>query len=123
VATALDRAPDSMLITICQGALAAASAGLFNGYRCTTHHELIDQLQLVAPQANVVADRVFVIDGHWQRARVQPASAALPGADVDHRARPVEPQHLECSVVGRRGVSLTITRPTMRPSNPLGWPA
>jgi putative intracellular protease/amidase len=78
VATALDRAPDSMLITICQGALAAASAGLFNGYRCTTHHELIDQLQLVAPQANVVADRVFVIDGHWQRARVQPVASTLP---------------------------------------------
>ena len=51
------------LITICSGTLLAARAGLLAGRRCTTHHELLDALRALAPQAQVVGNRVFVVDG------------------------------------------------------------
>lgn len=51
------------LITVCAGTLQAADAGLLAGRRCTTHHESLDDLRRVAPQAQVVANRVFVLDG------------------------------------------------------------
>jgi transcriptional regulator GlxA family with amidase domain len=51
------------LLTICSGALLAARAGLLAGRRCTTHHELLDSLRALAPQAQVVDNRVFLVDG------------------------------------------------------------
>jgi transcriptional regulator GlxA family with amidase domain len=51
------------LVTICSGTLLAARAGLLGGRRCTTHHELLDKLRALAPQATVVDNRVFVVDG------------------------------------------------------------
>lgn len=51
------------LVTVCAGALLAADAGLLAGRRCTTHHELLDRLQRMAPAAQVLANRVFVVDG------------------------------------------------------------
>jgi transcriptional regulator GlxA family with amidase domain len=51
------------LVTICSGTLLAARAGLLNNRRCTTHHDLLSDLRLLAPQAQVVANRVYVIDG------------------------------------------------------------
>jgi transcriptional regulator GlxA family with amidase domain len=51
------------LVTICSGTLLAARAGLLAGRRCTTHHELLDELRALAPQAQVVDNRVFVVDG------------------------------------------------------------
>ena len=51
------------LLTICSGTLLAARAGLIGGRRCTTHHELLDALRALAPQATVVSNRVFVVDG------------------------------------------------------------
>lgn len=51
------------LITICSGTLLAARAGLLGKRRCTTHHELLDALRALAPQAQVVGNRVFVVDG------------------------------------------------------------
>ena len=51
------------LITICSGTLLAARAGLVDNRRCTTHHELLDILRDLAPQALVVDNRVFLIDG------------------------------------------------------------
>lgn len=51
------------LVTICSGTLLAARAGLLNNRRCTTHHELLSTLRLLAPQAQVVANRVYLIDG------------------------------------------------------------
>jgi transcriptional regulator GlxA family with amidase domain len=58
-------APDTphRLITICSGTLLAARAGLLAKRRCTTHHELLDALRALAPQAHVVDNRVFVVDG------------------------------------------------------------
>ncbi len=51
------------LVTICSGTLLAARAGLLNNRRCTTHHELLSTLRVLAPQAQVVANRVYLIDG------------------------------------------------------------
>jgi len=51
------------LITICSGTLLAARAGLVDHRRCTTHHELLDILRALAPQALVVDNRVFLVDG------------------------------------------------------------
>ena len=51
------------LVTICSGALLAARAGLLGGRRCTTHHELLPMLRTLAPHAQVIDNRVFVVDG------------------------------------------------------------
>jgi transcriptional regulator GlxA family with amidase domain len=51
------------LVTICSGALLAARAGLLGTRRCTTHHELLHSLRALAPEAAVIDNRVFVIDG------------------------------------------------------------
>jgi transcriptional regulator GlxA family with amidase domain len=51
------------LVTICSGTLLAARAGLLGSRRCTTHHELLNALRSLAPQAQVIDNRVFVVDG------------------------------------------------------------
>jgi transcriptional regulator GlxA family with amidase domain len=51
------------LITICSGTLLAARAGLLAKRRCTTHHDLLDALRALAPRAQVIDNRVFVVDG------------------------------------------------------------
>jgi len=58
-------APDTphRLVTICSGTLLAARAGLLEDRRCTTHHGLLDELRRLAPRAQVVDNRVFVLDG------------------------------------------------------------
>jgi transcriptional regulator GlxA family with amidase domain len=64
-------APDSQsdpvhrvrIVTICEGALVAARAGLMDRRCCTTHHEVLAALRTSAPSARVVDNRVYVIDG------------------------------------------------------------
>ncbi|MEO8152159.1 MAG: helix-turn-helix domain-containing protein [Rhizobacter sp.] len=51
------------LVTVCSGALLAARAGLLAHRRCTTHHDLLDALRALAGKAQVVDNRVFVVDG------------------------------------------------------------
>ncbi|HEV7486747.1 MAG TPA: helix-turn-helix domain-containing protein [Thermoanaerobaculia bacterium] len=51
------------LVTICSGTLLAARAGLLGTRHCTTHHELLHMLRALAPQAQVIDNRVFVVDG------------------------------------------------------------
>ena len=51
------------LLTICSGTLLAARAGVLGTRRCTTHHELLHMLRALAPQAQVIDNRVFVVDG------------------------------------------------------------
>jgi transcriptional regulator GlxA family with amidase domain len=51
------------LLTICSGTLLAARANLLGTRRCTTHHELLTTLRVLAPEAEVVNNRVFVFDG------------------------------------------------------------
>lgn len=58
-----DRQAGHRLLTICSGTLLAARAGLLGTRRCTTHHDLLDTLRGLAPQAQVVDNRVFVLDG------------------------------------------------------------
>ena len=59
----LDRNTPHRLVTICSGTLLAARAGVLGRRRCTTHHELLPMLRALAPQAQVVENRVFVVDG------------------------------------------------------------
>lgn len=58
-----DGAAGHRLVTVCAGTLLAARAGLLGARRCTTHHELVERLRTLAPSAQVVDDRVFVVDG------------------------------------------------------------
>lgn len=51
------------LLTVCSGALLAADAGLLAGRQATTHHELLADLQRLAPTTRVQANRVFIDDG------------------------------------------------------------
>lgn len=51
------------LVAICSGTLLAARAGLLAKRRCTTHHELLKALRSLAPQAQVIDNRVFLVDG------------------------------------------------------------
>ncbi|MGZ0716978.1 GlxA family transcriptional regulator [Pseudomonas palleroniana] len=51
------------LVCVCAGALSAARAGLLDGRQCTTHHALCATLQVVAPTARVLENRLYVTDG------------------------------------------------------------
>jgi transcriptional regulator GlxA family with amidase domain len=72
VAPALaDEAAGHRLLTVCVGALLAADAGLVGRRQLTTHHELLEDLVTLAPQAQVCANRVFVVDGPlWSSAGI-----------------------------------------------------
>src|SRR5689334_22664856 len=48
--------------SVCAGADALGQAGLLDGRRCTTHHDLQDQLARRYPRATVVRDMLYVID-------------------------------------------------------------
>lgn len=69
--------PDTRLASICSGALLLAMAGQLDGLRCTTHHSLIDDLQALAPTAQVQADRIFVDAG-----RVLTSAGITTGIDL-----------------------------------------
>jgi transcriptional regulator GlxA family with amidase domain len=48
--------------SVCAGADALGRAGLLDGRRCTTHHELQDELARRYPKAIVVRDVLYVVD-------------------------------------------------------------
>ncbi|MGM9426010.1 GlxA family transcriptional regulator [Hydrogenophaga sp. MI9] len=50
------------LMCICAGAVIAAHAGLLAGHKATTHHHHLDELRQASPDAEVLANRVFVLD-------------------------------------------------------------
>lgn len=54
--------PDMTLVTVCSGALLAAEAGLFDGYRCTTHAACMAELAARTPLAQALDNRLFVED-------------------------------------------------------------
>jgi len=54
--------PGHTLVTVCEGALLAARAGLLDGYACTTHHASCAKLAEAAPRARVLENRLFVED-------------------------------------------------------------
>ncbi|MFF0223695.1 GlxA family transcriptional regulator [Streptomyces sp. NPDC004629] len=48
--------------SVCAGAEALGRAGLLDGRRCTTHHDVQDELALRHPRATVVRDVLFTAD-------------------------------------------------------------
>ncbi len=50
-------------LCICSGVFLLAQAGLLNQVKCTTHHELVDELRQWCSGAEVLENRVFVDDG------------------------------------------------------------
>jgi len=48
--------------SVCSGADALGRAGLLDGRRCTTHHDVQDELALRYPRATVIRDVLYVVD-------------------------------------------------------------
>jgi transcriptional regulator GlxA family with amidase domain len=66
-----------MVVSVCAGADALGRAGLLDGRRCTTHHDLQDELALRYPKATVVRDVLYVVDG-----RVATSAGIASGIDL-----------------------------------------
>jgi transcriptional regulator GlxA family with amidase domain len=65
------------LMCVCAGSLIAARAGALRGLECTTHHDHIDELIELEPEAIVHANRVFVEAG-----RVFTSAGVTAGTDL-----------------------------------------
>jgi len=63
--------------SVCAGAAALGQAGLLDGRRCTTHHDLQDELALRYPRATVVRDVLYVVDD-----RVVTSAGIASGVDL-----------------------------------------
>lgn len=63
--------------SVCAGADALGRAGLLDGRRCTTHHDLQDLLARTYPQAGVVRDVLYVADD-----RVVTSAGIASGIDL-----------------------------------------
>jgi transcriptional regulator GlxA family with amidase domain len=65
------------VVSVCAGADALGRAGLLDGRRCTTHHDIQDELARRYPRATVVRDRLYVVDG-----RVATSAGIASGIDL-----------------------------------------
>lgn len=74
---AAHHAAGGTVASVCAGAFALAHAGLLDGRRCTTHHELQDDLARRHPRAAVVRDVLYVTDG-----RVVTSAGIASGIDL-----------------------------------------
>jgi transcriptional regulator GlxA family with amidase domain len=63
--------------SVCAGADALGRAGLLDGRRCTTHHDIQDELARRYPQATVVRDVLYVVDD-----RVATSAGIASGIDL-----------------------------------------
>ncbi|UWE08550.1 GlxA family transcriptional regulator [Actinacidiphila bryophytorum] len=63
--------------SVCAGADALGRAGLLDGRRCTTHHDVQDELARLYPRATVVPDVLYVVDG-----RVVTSAGIASGIDL-----------------------------------------
>lgn len=63
--------------SVCSGTFALGRAGLLDGRRCTTHHDLQDELARRYPKATVVRDVLYVTDG-----RVITSAGIASGIDL-----------------------------------------
>ncbi|MFD9129609.1 GlxA family transcriptional regulator [Kitasatospora sp. NPDC059571] len=63
--------------SVCSGADALGSAGLLDGRRCTTHHDLQDELARRYPRAAVVRDVLYVEDS-----RIVTSAGIASGIDL-----------------------------------------
>jgi transcriptional regulator GlxA family with amidase domain len=59
---AAHHAAGGTVASVCVGAFALGRAGLLDGRRCTTHHEVQDKLSRRYPRASVVRDVLYVED-------------------------------------------------------------
>jgi len=66
-----------LVASVCAGADALGKAGLLDGRRCTTHHDLQDELARRYPRATVVRDVLYVVDG-----RVATSAGIASGIDL-----------------------------------------
>jgi len=66
-----------MVVSVCAGADALGRARLLDGRRCTTHHDLQDELADRHPQATVVRDVLYVVDG-----RIATSAGIASGIDL-----------------------------------------
>ncbi|MCR3719113.1 MULTISPECIES: GlxA family transcriptional regulator [Prauserella salsuginis group] len=105
--------------SVCSGADALGRAGLLDGRRCTTHHELQDELARRYPTARVVRDVLFVTDGrvvtsagvasgidlalHLLATREGPGVAARVAREMVVYARRNGDQHQESVMLRHRG--------------------
>lgn len=63
--------------SVCAGAEALGRAGLLDGRRCTTHHDLQDELARRYPRATVLRDVLYVVDD-----RVVTSAGIASGIDL-----------------------------------------
>lgn len=63
--------------SVCSGADALGAAGLLDGRRCTTHHDIQDDLAARYPRATVVRDVLYVVDD-----RVASSAGIASGIDL-----------------------------------------
>ena len=66
-----------VVLSVCNGALVLAKAGLLDGLGATTHHGSLDALRRMAPKTTVHADRRFVDNG-----KVVTAAGVSAGIDA-----------------------------------------
>jgi transcriptional regulator GlxA family with amidase domain len=65
------------VVSVCAGADALGRAGLLDGRRCTTHHDVQDELARRHPKADVVRDVLYVVDG-----RIVTSAGIASGIDL-----------------------------------------
>jgi transcriptional regulator GlxA family with amidase domain len=76
-ALASHHARGGTVASVCAGADALGRAGLQDGRRCTTHHDIQDELARRYPRATVIRDVLYVIDG-----RVATSAGIASGIDL-----------------------------------------
>ncbi|MFB7619792.1 GlxA family transcriptional regulator [Kitasatospora sp. NPDC056181] len=74
---AAHHAAGGTVASVCAGADALGRAGLLDGRRCTTHHDVQDELALRHPRATVVRDVLYVVDD-----RVVTSAGIASGIDL-----------------------------------------
>jgi transcriptional regulator GlxA family with amidase domain len=67
-----------LLLTVCTGALVAASAGLLDGLAATTHHTAFDELAALSPTTTVVRGERYVRSSD----RVRTSAGVSAGVDL-----------------------------------------
>jgi transcriptional regulator GlxA family with amidase domain len=70
-----------LVLSVCTGALLLAKAGLLDGLRATTHHEVLDTLREVAPRTEIVTGVRYVDNG-----RIITAAGIAAGIDASLHA-------------------------------------
>jgi len=74
---AAHHANGGMVASVCAGADALGRAGLLAGRRCTTHHDIQDELAARYPDATVIRDVLYVVDQ-----RVATSAGIASGIDL-----------------------------------------